>query len=101
MTNQKKNCVKMPMTCEVNFDNNPAKVVYAGQMLSGTVRLTSTEYLNIRSIFIRIQGTAHAQWEEGTGEKSKTFTGDEDYLNERTYFVNRTTFYAGGECNIQ
>ncbi|XP_055327009.1 arrestin domain-containing protein 2-like [Sitodiplosis mosellana] len=90
----------MPITCEVHFDSNPAKVVYAGQVLSGTCRLTSTEHLYVRSIFIRIQGTAHAQWREGTDENSKTFTGDEDYLNERTYFVNRSTFYAGGETRL-
>lgn len=87
----------MPITCEVDFENNPMKVIYAGQLLRGMVRLTSTEHLNVRSIFIKIQGKAHAQWQDGTGEKSKTFTGDEDYLNERTYFVNRSTYYAGGK----
>lgn len=77
----------MPTTCEIDFENNPLKVIYAGQMLRGTVRLQLTEEKNVRGVYIRIHGTAHCHWTEGSGDNRKSYTGDEDYLNERTYFV--------------
>lgn len=77
----------MPTTCEIDFENNPLKVIYAGQLLRGTVRLNLTEEKNVRGVYIRIHGTAHCHWTEGSGDNRKSYTGDEDYLNERTYFV--------------
>lgn len=77
----------MPTTCEIQFDNNPMKVVYAGQLLRGTVRLTITGQKDVRGVYIEIRGKAYARWTEGTGDNRKTYTGSEDYLNERTYFV--------------
>lgn len=80
----------MPTTCELDFENNPMKVMYAGQLLRGTVRLHLTEEKNVRGIYIRINGTAYAHWSEGSGKTRKTYTGNEDYLDEKTYFVGGT-----------
>lgn len=77
----------MPTSCEIEFENNPLKVIYGGQTLRGTVRLTLTEEKNVRGIYINIHGTAHAQWSIGTGSRRVTHTGNEDYLNEKTFFV--------------
>lgn len=77
----------MPTSCEIDFENNPMKVIYAGQLLRGTVRLHLTEHKDVRGIYVRIYGTAHARWSTGSGKNRKTYTGDEDYLNEKTYFV--------------
>lgn len=81
----------MPTTCEIEFDNNPAKVIYAGQLLRGTVRLTLTEQKSVRGVYIRILGTAYCHWSEGAGDNRKSYTGKEDYLNEKTYFVGGTS----------
>lgn len=78
---------KMPLTCEIDFENNPQKVLYAGQLLRGSVRLTLTEEKNVRGVYIRIYGTAYCHWTEGSGDNRKSYTGKEDYLNEKTYFV--------------
>lgn len=80
----------MPTTCEIDFENNPMKVMYAGQLLIGTVRLHLTERKKVRGIYIRLYGTAYARWSISQGKSRKFFTGIEDYLNEKTYFVGGT-----------
>lgn len=72
----------MSTACEIEFENNPRKIVYAGQILRGTVRLTLTESINVRCVYIRIKGKAFARWNHG---KSRV-VAKEDYLDERTYF---------------
>lgn len=74
----------MPTNCNIEFENNPNRIVYAGQLLRGTVRLTLTEEKNARGVYIRIKGKAYCHWSRG---KNNTYTGREDYLNETTYFV--------------
>lgn len=77
----------MTVTCKIDFENNPMKVIYAGQLLRGTVTLNLSEEKNVRGVYIRIHGFAHCHWTEGTGDNRRSYTGDEDYLDERTYFV--------------
>lgn len=91
----------MPTTCDISFDN-PEKVYYAGQMLRGTVRLTLTKEHKVRGVYVRIFGRAYAYWTEHcssnhnshrsdgnrrSGGHSVSYTGEEDYLDEKTYFV--------------
>lgn len=40
--------VKMPTECLILYDNNPEKVFYAGQSLSGHVLLTLTAIKSVR-----------------------------------------------------
>lgn len=77
----------MSTTCVVEFDNNPSKVFYSGQLVQGTVNLVLAKPMTIRSVFIKIKGEARSSWEEGTGNSHKTYTGSEDYFNERKYLV--------------
>lgn len=77
----------MPTTCNITFDNNPQKVCYSGTLLQGSVFLTLTNSKSVRGLFIKIKGDAHARWSEGSGKNKRTYTGEETYLNERTYFA--------------
>lgn len=73
----------MPTTCNIEFENSPSKLVYAGQLLRGTVQLNLTHQKNVCGVYIRIYGTAFVQWKEGRNE----LTGQEDYINEQMYFM--------------
>lgn len=77
----------MPTTCEIGFENNPSKVVYSGQLLRGSVQLSLTESKTVRGVFIKICGEAYCHWTTGSGKNRKSYTGKEDYLQERTYFM--------------
>lgn len=46
----------MPTICKIDFENNPMKVLYAGQLLKGTVKLTLTSQKDIRGVYINILG---------------------------------------------
>ncbi|XP_055296146.1 arrestin domain-containing protein 3-like [Sitodiplosis mosellana] len=83
----------MATTCKIEFENNPRKVVYAGQLLKGTVRLHLTKAKRVRSLYIRIHGRAYVHWVDGTSDnrKVRVFTGNEDYFSERTNFVGGYT----------
>lgn len=93
----------MSIKCQINFENR-SRVYYTGQWLRGTVQITLTKQQKVRGVYVRIFGKAHARWSEyrpsrtdGDRESHRSigdghyvyFTGDETYLNERTYFVGR------------
>lgn len=75
----------MPTTCEIDFENNPEKVLYAGQLLRGTIQLSLTSQKIVRGIYILILGKAHCHWTKGSGKNRKSYTGNEEYLEEKTY----------------
>lgn len=75
----------MPTTCDINFENNPEKVYYAGQLLRGTIKLTLTSAKTVRGVYIVISGRAYCHWTTGSGKNRKSHTGNEDYLEEKTY----------------
>lgn len=77
----------MPTTCTITFDDNPQKVCYSGTLLKGSVHLNLTSEKTLRGIFIKIKGEAYCHWSEGSGKNKRSYSGEEDYLNERTYFV--------------
>lgn len=80
----------MPTTCTITFTDNPQKVCYSGSLLQGNVFLNLTSAKTVRDIFIKLKGEAYARWTEGSGKSKRTYTGEEDYLDERTYFVGDT-----------
>lgn len=88
---ERKKVNKMPTTCDVVFENNPMKVLYSGQLLRGTVRINMTGEKKVRGIFIEIDGIGYARWSRSAGKSRKFHTGNEIYLNERTYFVGGTS----------
>lgn len=77
--------IKMPTTCEINFENNPEKVLYTGQLLCGTINLTLTTEKTVRGVYILITGKAYCLWRKGSSKSRKTYTGSEDYINEKMY----------------
>lgn len=77
----------MPTTCQVDFENSPSKVCYAGTLLRANVTITCSKEKIIRGIFAKVKGAAHAQWDEGSGDNRRTYTGDESYLDEQVYMT--------------
>lgn len=45
-------------TCNIVFDNNPNGIYYAGQLLSGVIKLDNEKKREIRGITLRIEGFA-------------------------------------------
>lgn len=93
----------MPTTCVISFEN-PNRVYYAGQLLSGTVNLTVIDEEKLRGVYVRIYGRAYAQWKQycgtdhnrdrnrdrnqiGSGGHHVTYTGEKVYLDEKLYLV--------------
>lgn len=77
----------MSSTCEIEFENNPRKIVYAGDFIRGKVRLNLTENTNVRCVYIRINGKAKASWQQGRTR----ITSKEKYFDERVNIVEETT----------
>lgn len=84
-------------TYEIEFENNPMKVFYSGQLMRGTVQLNLIKQKKVRRIYIHLYGGAYASWTEYAcfdfelgnwySDHRKTFSGKEVYLNDGTYFV--------------
>lgn len=81
----------MPTTCEIEFENNPSKVIYAGQLLRGTVKLQVTSVKPVRGVYIRLCGRAYSNWTEGYGKNEEDYTDEEEILNEKSYLVGGET----------
>lgn len=76
----------MSINCCIDLENNPMRVVYAGQLLRGTVRLKLMDKTTVSSIYIRISGKVFAQWKVG----NSVVTAKEDCLDERIQLVGDT-----------
>lgn len=74
----------MSTTCEIEFENNPDKVIYAGQLLRGTVWLTSTERKRIRVVYIQISGKAVTRW----SDSDSSYGGKQILFNQQSNLVN-------------
>lgn len=70
-------------SCEIEFENSPRKIVYAGQLLRGTVRLYLAEKTTVRRVYIRINGKAYARWNVG----SSRIVSKEKYFDERVHLL--------------
>lgn len=76
----------MPTTCQIDFENNPDKVAYSGQLLRGTITLTFSRRETVSGIFLETTGRAHAHWKFDSGiKRHRSYTGYENYLYEKTY----------------
>ena len=88
----------MSINCCIELENNPMRVVYAGQLLRGTVRLKLMDRTTVCSIYIRISGKAFAQWKVG----NSFVTAKENCLDERIQLVgdsigNLYCLFHGGQ----
>lgn len=77
----------MSNACEIEFENSPRKIVYAGQLLRGTVRLNLKEKTNVRGVYIRINGKAYARWQVGNTQ----VVAREKYLDEKLFLLGEGT----------
>lgn len=73
----------MATACAIGLQTNVNNIVYAGQELCGTVRLTLVEEKHLRGIYIQIDGKGFCQWDEGR----TTLNGRADFLKEIIYLV--------------
>lgn len=92
-TKEKK--TEMATTCEIEFENNPSKVVFSGEIMRGTVHLTLTEEKNVFAVFLKITGCQYTRFSKGDGKNRRSYTGNEKCLDERINFVDNTN----GECS--
>lgn len=74
----------MSTTCKINFDNNRGRVVYAGQLVRGTVQITLQKEKMVRSVYVQLAGCAYARWVEGS---NRSHIGNEDYLMQKVYLL--------------
>lgn len=77
----------MAIDIRIDFENNPDGIFYAGQLLLGVVRLTLTEEMSVRGVYIRIYGKGHCDWTTGSGDDESRHTGYERYIDETTYLL--------------
>lgn len=81
----------MTVNCDVQYDNNPQGIFYAGQSMSGSVVLNLSEPDSVNAISIKIEGFTVVNWSErrpqGQRRRSRHFSGRQDYLNTLTYLV--------------
>lgn len=77
----------MTILCRVEFVDNPKRVYYAGQKLRGRVRLSLTNPLLVRGIFVEVSGQASCKWFKGTGANKREYSGHETYLNLCKYLL--------------
>lgn len=54
------------------------------------MHLKLTEEKRIRAFFIKVAGRAYANWCDGSGDSKKSYTGNEEYLNEQIYLVGNS-----------
>ncbi|XP_029643437.1 arrestin domain-containing protein 17 [Octopus sinensis] len=78
--------------------NNPSRVYYGGQRLSGLVQIILNEPMKARGVRLEIKGEAHVYWSEtrttGTGENSTTTT--DHYSAKEKYFDYSVVLYGSG-----
>lgn len=84
----------MPTSCEIDFENSPMKIVFAGELLCGKVRLTLTKEKHLRSIYIRIRGHASVRLDDPTRGYN---SGRQNYLNKAIYLMRGIN---GSESNV-
>ncbi|TMW45817.1 hypothetical protein DOY81_009098 [Sarcophaga bullata] len=85
----------MVVTSDIQFENNPNAIFYAGQVINGKVTLTADKLKQVKAVVLKITGCAETRWSEsrGTGDQRKTttYSGKEDYINSVTYLMSPTT----------
>lgn len=84
----------MPTNCKIDFQDNPMKIVYAGELLRGTVRLTLTKEKCVRAVYIRLCGHASVRLDDPARGYS---SNRQNYLNKAICLIRRNNgkFYSG------
>lgn len=65
----------------MNFGNHPEKIVFTGQTITITVRLSLTEELKVRSIYIHLRGKTHVRFLKDDLKRDGSYVANEDILD--------------------
>lgn len=79
----------MPTTCEIEFENNPLKVIYSGETLRGIVHLLVTSEKVIKKGSVKIVGEGNVRWTEHL-QRQKYDNHQQKYVTEY-YTEDRTS----------
>ncbi|XP_022220373.2 arrestin domain-containing protein 2 [Drosophila obscura] len=76
--------------CEIQFNNNPQGIYYAGQVISGRVLIKTDKVKQVKAVVLQIKGYAETHWadpEYDSGDQSSgsSFNGHVDYLATKAY----------------
>lgn len=75
----------MTINCEVQYQNNPQAIFYAGESINGNVVLNLSEVCSVNALFVKIEGFAAVHWSErraqGQRHRSRHFSSRQDYLS--------------------
>lgn len=66
--------------CAIEFENNPAKVYYSGQLICGIVHLTLNEKKKVHDVSVKVFGKAYVCWPESNDQ---TAHGKEIFFDKR------------------
>ncbi|XP_036225693.2 arrestin domain-containing protein 17 [Bactrocera oleae] len=91
----------MVVTCEIEFDNNPFGIYFAGQIMTGKITLQADMPKQVKGIVLKITGDANTSWEEhsnrsttdahgrsSTESHTTYYRGHEDYIKSKTYLLS-------------
>ncbi|XP_055606257.1 arrestin domain-containing protein 3-like [Uranotaenia lowii] len=77
-----------PPICDITFDDNHHGVYLAGQTVSGQVELSLSKAKKVRSMYLKITGSASVKWSESKGNgKSVVCSGREEYASYQQIFL--------------
>lgn len=72
--------------CAIAFDENPAKVYYSGQLISGTIQLTLREQKKLQGVSAKVIGVAFVFY-EGNGQSNTEFRVKDNFFEKRIELV--------------
>lgn len=73
----------MLTTCEIELENNPEKVIYAGQSLGGDALLALTKIKNVRAAYIQIYRKAQVMFSDPDSQHKS----EQNLFSEQIYIV--------------
>lgn len=80
----------MTMKCEIDFVDNPTKVISKNQDIFGIAKLILTKEVTIRGFHIKTFAHVKVRWTEGEGKEQKVYTETEDRE------IGHSTYYKDG-----
>ncbi len=77
--------------CAIEFDENPSKIYYSGQVINGTIKLTLGEKKKVRGVFAQIICVAYVRFIEMNGQTNTEYTGREIVFEKRVELIDGPT----------
>lgn len=77
----------MPTICEIEFENNPNKVFFTGELVRGVVSITLSKKQMFKAIFIQFSGKSVTGW--WTLEES--FSSEQIFFNQQLDLIEKST----------